>query len=132
MYEKDNDGRILFKDPQHLAVSPDLGTIYVTDLRNETVTALTQDGHVLGVVKDKDNLRCPRGITVDYKCRVYVCCWLLHTVCLVSPETGTVTRLLGEEDGMEMPHSVAVCDKTRRLYVGMFGSNVIKVFEILK
>ncbi|WAR30457.1 hypothetical protein MAR_032999 [Mya arenaria] len=117
-------------NPQYVAVSPDHNTIYVSDQETNTVAALTRDGHVLGVLQDEDNLMSPCGLTVDAQGCVYVCNYRSDTVCLVSPETGSVTRLVGKENGICNPQSVAVCDKTRCLYVGMPFSSTIKVFKI--
>ncbi|WAR21095.1 hypothetical protein MAR_015069 [Mya arenaria] len=80
--------------------------------------------------KDEGNLRCLRDITVDSTGRVYVCGEDSHTVCLVSSETGPITRLLGEEDDVRWPLAVAVFDKTSNLYVGMRASK-INAFDCL-
>ncbi|WAR30775.1 hypothetical protein MAR_033317 [Mya arenaria] len=55
-FEKDDDGKKLFKWPASLAVSPDHSIIYIADCIKNTVTSLTQDGRILGVVDLKENL----------------------------------------------------------------------------
>ncbi|XP_052790800.1 uncharacterized protein LOC128224789 isoform X2 [Mya arenaria] len=127
-FKKDGDGKSLFDWPTSVAVSSDHSTIYITDKVNYTVTALTQDGCVLGVVDIEVLLPFESGITVDSAGRVYVCGF--DNVFLVSIETGTVTPLLGITDGIRHPICVAVCDKTQCLYVSSLDSNVIQVFEM--
>ncbi|WAQ94328.1 hypothetical protein MAR_006799 [Mya arenaria] len=63
VFEKDVNGENLFSWPEHVAVSPDHSTIYVSDINNNTVSALTRDGHLLGVVLNNDNLSEP-----DFTC----------------------------------------------------------------
>ncbi|WAR30758.1 hypothetical protein MAR_033300 [Mya arenaria] len=107
VFEKNDNGEQLFTKPWGLAVSPDNSTIYVSDRVMGTVTALSQDGRVLSVLKNHDNLRYPTGATIDNAGRMYVCSMWTKTVCMVSQETGTVTKLLGEENGLSYPTSIA-------------------------
>ncbi|WAR30799.1 hypothetical protein MAR_033341 [Mya arenaria] len=126
-FEKDDDGEKLFKWPASLAVSPDQSIIYIADCIINTVTSLTQDGRIVGVVNVKLNQHDGSRMTVDSAGRVYVCGY--DTVCLVSPETRTVIPLLGYEGGF----CVALCDKTQRLYLSpLWNCNAIQVFEMPK
>ncbi|XP_052788241.1 uncharacterized protein LOC128223043 [Mya arenaria] len=128
-FEKDDDGKKLFKWPASLAVSPDHSIIYIADCIKNTVTSLTQDGRILGVVDLKENLHYESSMTVDSAGRVYVCG--SDNVFLVSPETRTVIPLLGIKDGIGH-RCVAVCDKTQRLYLTSYNNNFIQVFEMSK
>ncbi|XP_052789002.1 uncharacterized protein LOC128223714 [Mya arenaria] len=127
--EKDDDGEKLFEWPVSLAVSPDHSTIYIADCIKNTVTSLTQDGRVLGVVDVKVYIIYRSGITVDSAGRVYVCGY--DTVFMVFHETRTVIPLLEIKDRIKDP-CMAVCDKTQRLYLSLRDRNVIQVFEMAK
>ncbi|XP_052762551.1 uncharacterized protein LOC128205143 [Mya arenaria] len=128
VFEKDDDDKKLFQFPDYLAVSPDLSTIYISDFNNDTLTLLTQEGRVLDVVKDNYNIYDPRNVTVDSAGRVYVCGQSFNAVSRLSPETGTVTALLGGQD-VSWPRCVATSDRTGCLYVGMGDSKLIEIFE---
>ncbi|WAR30574.1 hypothetical protein MAR_033116 [Mya arenaria] len=111
----------------NLAVSPDENTIYLNNSSENTVTALTREGHVLGHVEIDDSVFSRLGITTDSAGRVYVC-GLSNTLLLVSPETGTVKRLLGMQGGIASPNCLAFCKWTNNLIIGCFSG--IKEFKI--
>ncbi|XP_052788446.1 uncharacterized protein LOC128223195 [Mya arenaria] len=116
-----------FQGHQLLAIGLDKKTIYTIDSENDTVTALTREGFVIGVAADKDKLCLPNGITEDFAGHVYVSSFASHTVCLVIPKTRTITKLLGKEDGVMWPEDVAFCKWTNHLLVYNEG---IKEFKI--
>ncbi|WAR30580.1 hypothetical protein MAR_033122 [Mya arenaria] len=111
----------------NLAVSPDVNTIYLCSFLGNTVTALTREGHVLGHVKIDHSKFSGLGITTDSAGRLYVSD-LFNTLFLVSPETGTVKKLLGKQDGIGRPNCLAFCKWTNNLIIGCLG--VIKEFKI--
>ncbi|WAR16817.1 hypothetical protein MAR_031411 [Mya arenaria] len=118
VFDKDNrvDELFQFQFPDYLAVSPDLKTIYISDRKKETLNVFNQEGRTLCVVKG--NARYHSGnVTVDSAGRMYVCGQYVNTVNLVSPKTGTVTKLLGAKDGVRLPRCVAICESKRRMYV---------------
>ncbi|XP_052812428.1 uncharacterized protein LOC128239986 [Mya arenaria] len=129
-FEKDYDDENLFEWPNCMAVGPDHSTIYITEKGNKSVTALTMEGHVGGVVVVKELEPFPTYITVDSGGRVYVCGF--DTVFLVSFESGTVIPLLDKRNGITNSRCMSVHDQTRHLYVGSWYSNVIMVFEMPK
>ncbi|XP_060573393.1 uncharacterized protein LOC132731252 [Ruditapes philippinarum] len=127
-FDKDDDGQKLFIKPCCLIVSPDNTMIYVSDHDKHTVTCLNYDGKVKAVYKD-DQLRTPRQLAVDEYGSVYVCG--LHSVNIhqLSSDLTRVKILVDISHGLDPPWSVAYCQNTKRLFVGM--SNKIKVFHVL-
>jgi hypothetical protein len=128
-FGKDDNGQTLFTYPQYLTVSPDNSMIYVSDSGRYTVTCLTFDGKVKAIYKD-DQLNFPQQLAVDEYGSVYVCGYDLNNVHQLSFDLTKVKILIDNSHGILKPTSIAYCQNTKRLFVGMYQSSKIKVFNV--
>ncbi|XP_060588316.1 uncharacterized protein LOC132743771 [Ruditapes philippinarum] len=128
-FDTDDNGQTLFNNPWYLTVSPDNSMIYVSDCDRHTVTCLTFDGTVKAIYKD-DQLKCPLQLAVDEYGSVYVCGRDSNNVHQLSHDLTKVKILLDKNHGMYTPASIAYCQNTKRLLVGMNQSSKIKIFNV--
>ncbi|XP_052782001.1 uncharacterized protein LOC128218383 [Mya arenaria] len=138
--DKDSSGKPLFLYPEYLTVTRESQTppvIYVTDMGTNTVTKLSISLEVLQTYKDPI-LKSPRGLTAVGDNQLLVCGWDSNTILLVDTLTGKITQLLGKEEGIENPQSVAYCSLRKMLFVTCwwFGrpdsDNIVKVFNLVQ
>ncbi|XP_060583215.1 uncharacterized protein LOC132739517 [Ruditapes philippinarum] len=128
-FDKDDNGQDLFNIPWYLTVSPDNTMIYVSDCDKNTVTCLTFDGKVKAIYKD-DQLKFPQQLTVDEYGSVYVCGRDSNNVHQLSHDLTKVEILLDKNHGIDTPTSIAYCQHTKRLFVGMYGNGKIKAYNV--
>jgi hypothetical protein len=128
-FDKDDNGQYLFTCPNYLTVSPDNSMIYVSDWSRHTVTCLTYDGKMKAIYKD-DQLKCPQQLAVDEYGSVYVCGHDSNNVHQLSHNLTKVKILLDKNHGIDSPTSIAYCQHTKRLFVGMYGNCKIKAYNV--
>ena len=120
------DGRVLhqyqdpgaastFKYPDFLTTSND-GFIYVADLFLDTITKLDSSLKVLSTFSDPQ-LEGPKGITSVSEYQLLVCSWYNDSIVHVNVNSGKMTTILREEDGIVRPRSLAYCPQQRKLFV---------------
>ncbi|XP_060606590.1 uncharacterized protein LOC132758898 [Ruditapes philippinarum] len=127
-FDNGDYGQDLFNIPYYLTVSPDNTMIYVSDCGRNTVTCLTFDGEVKAIYKD-DQLKNPHQLAVDEYGSVYVCGHDSNNVHLLSRDLSKV-KILDKSHGIHTPSSIAYCLNTKKLFVGMNQSSIIKVFNV--
>ena len=73
-----------------------------------------------------------RGIISVTEDQVLVCSHMNNSILLLQPSTNTVTTLLGKDDGIDSPHSLAYCPDQKRLYIApSYLTDTIKVYQIM-
>ena len=129
--EKSPNGDKLFKLPHYVALTPDMTNIYVADYINDSVTLMSLNGDVKAVYRNKTySLKGPYGLCVHKSGLVYVVGGLSHTVHVLDPESGEFKIVLEKKDGLDRPVSISYCETEDKMYIGMSGSSVMKVFQM--
>jgi len=134
------DGRVLhrfkksgatqtFKYPQFLTTSSD-GFIYAADCGVHAIIRLNSSLHVLQTFSDQQ-LRRPFGLTSVNSDTLLVCSQDNNSIVHVNVNSGKVTTILGREDGIVDPYSLAYCQLQRKLFVCPSNINdSIQVYQI--
>jgi len=120
-------GRDVFKSPVFITTITD-GMVYVSDADNSTVTQLDMSLRVTRTFSDP-MLQAPRGIISVSADQVLVCSLGNHRILLLCPSTGVFTSILGQQDGIQKPHSLTYSPSQRKLYVVSGGAKTIQVFH---
>ncbi|XP_052780370.1 E3 ubiquitin-protein ligase TRIM33-like [Mya arenaria] len=136
--DKDSSGKPLFKYPNYLTVTRESRTpvIYVSDCGTNTITKLSISIEVLQSYQDPI-LKNKRGLAVVGDNQLLMCGWGSYNILLLDMLTGKITQLLGKEEGIEWPQSVAYCSLKKMLFVtcNYYGkpdlNNFVKVFNLV-
>jgi len=104
-----------FQSPKYLTTSSD-GFHYVADFDLDTITKLNSSLKVLKTFSDPQ-LRGPYGITSVGDGQLPVCSWSKHSIVHVDVNSGKMATILGEDDGIARPRSMAYCPQQRKLFV---------------
>ncbi|XP_060560026.1 uncharacterized protein LOC132720057 [Ruditapes philippinarum] len=126
-FDKDDNGQNRFTYPVYLTISPDNSMIYVSDWSRNTVTCLTYAGEVNAIYKD-DQLKNPQQLAVDEYGSLYVCGRESNNILQLSHDLSKIKILIDKRHGIIRPTSIAYCQNTKRLFVGMNQNSKIKVF----
>ncbi|XP_052778977.1 uncharacterized protein LOC128216447 [Mya arenaria] len=116
---KDSSGKPLFKSTWYLTVTRESQTppvIYVSNMLTNTITKLSISLEVLKSYQDPI-LRSPCGLTAVGDNQLLVCGRNSDNILLLDTPTGKITQLLGKEEGIESPCSVAYCPLKKMLFV---------------
>ena len=127
--ETDPNGSQLFVSPYHVALSPDMSGMYVSDYEKQSVTLLTMYGDVKAVYKD-NGLKHPAGIYVHKSGLVYLAGYISNTLHQIDPHSGEFRLLLDATGGLNCPWNISYCDVEDKMYVGMFFEKHLDVFEM--
>ncbi|XP_052781164.1 uncharacterized protein LOC128217807 isoform X2 [Mya arenaria] len=137
--DNDSSGKPLFKYPCYLTVTSESQTppvIYVSDWFTHTITKLSISLEVLQSYHDPI-LESPRGLTAVGDNQLVVCGEDSDNILLLDTLTGKITQLLGKEEGIEKPCSVAYCPLKKMLFVTCYpydrpdSDNFVKVFNLV-
>ncbi|XP_052782011.1 uncharacterized protein LOC128218391 [Mya arenaria] len=137
--DKDSSGKPLFQLPCYLTVTRESQTppvIYVSDWPTHTITKLNISLEVLQSYQDPI-LESPRGLAAVGDNQLLVCGCVSNNILLRNTLTGKITKLLGKEEGIESPHSVAYCPLRKMMFVTFSLSNrpelenFVKVFNLV-
>ncbi|MBI5376010.1 MAG: hypothetical protein HZA77_11285 [Candidatus Schekmanbacteria bacterium] len=134
-----------FNIPIRLAIDHD-GTVIVSDIFNNSVRRITEDGNVTTVAgtleggyvdgpKEKARFGTPHGVAVDSKRNIYATDLVSSTIRKISPD-GTVSTFAGSGEGgyrdgkgkeamLKMPHAIAI-DSEDNLIIADIGNNLIR------
>jgi len=135
----DTDGRVLhqyqdpgaaptFESPDFLTTSND-GFIYVADFNLHTITKLDSSLKVLKTFSDPQ-LRSPQGITSVGDGQLLVCSFINNSIVHVNVNSGNMTTILGGEDGIVRPRSLAYCPQQHKLFVCTeYKTDSIQVYQ---
>ncbi|XP_060606591.1 uncharacterized protein LOC132758899 [Ruditapes philippinarum] len=128
-FDNENNCQNLFSNPLYLTVSPDNTMIYVSDCDKNTVTCLTFDGMLKSIYKD-EKLNYPHQLAVDDFGSVCVCGQDSNNIHQLSRNLNKVKILIDKSHGINTPTSIAYCQNTKRLFVGMDCNRKIKIFNV--
>jgi len=117
------------KYPYYLTTSND-GFIYASDRGLHAIIKLDSSLHVLQTFSDPQ-LRNPRGLTSVESDQLIVCSRFEDGIVRVNVNSGKVTTILGREDGIVRPESLAYCPQQRKLFVCTGNkTDSIQVYQI--
>jgi len=127
-YKKAREARP-FKWPFFRITSSD-GFIYAADCRVGTITKLDSSLLVLQTFSDPQ-LGLPYGLTPVNSDTLLVCNPRNNSIVQVNVNSGTVTTILGKEDGIVRPDSMAYCQLQGKLFVCTYNkTDSIQVFQM--
>jgi len=107
--------RVMFKRPFFITTSAD-GMVYVSDKDTSTVTQLGSNLHVIKTYSDPI-LQYPRKIISVSADQVLVCSRGNDRILLLCPSKGTITSILGQQDGIKKPRALTYSPSQKKLYV---------------
>ena len=117
-----------FKSPFFMCTAPD-GSIFISDYHKHTITKVDDPLNVLQTF-NSPLLKKPHGITAVTEDHILVGSYWNHRLLLLQPSTNTVTTLLGEDDGIDTPHSLAYCPDLKKVYTAKWNTNIIAVYQV--
>jgi len=128
----DNEGNSQhFQCPDFLCSTPD-GSVFISDLDREMITQVDTSLNILQTFTSP-LLKWPKGITAVREDLILVCSYSREndSIMLLQPSTNTMSTLLGRDDEIYLPNSLAYCPDEKKLFVKSGTSNkVIKVYQI--
>ena len=118
-----------FKFPDYICSTLD-GSVFISDRDTKMITQVDASLNLLQTFTSP-LLKYPRGIIAVMEDQILVCSYSRenHSILLLQPSTNTMTTLLGEEDEIERPHSLAYCPGEKKLFVAL-ANGCIKVYQI--
>ena len=111
--------RELFKWPYFITTSRD-GLINVSDQGTDTITQLDHNIQVLQAF-NSPTMKSPGGIVCVSNNQLIVADYGSHNILVLDTTTGTMTALLGQEEGIKYPCAVDWCQFSQKLYVSRDG-----------
>ncbi|XP_052800971.1 uncharacterized protein LOC128231811 isoform X1 [Mya arenaria] len=133
-----DSGGNMFQYPTYLTVTREGQTaaIYISDLVSSTITKLSIALKVVQTFKDPV-LSYSQGISPVGNNQLLLCGKVSDNILLLDTSTGNMTQMLGKEEGIESPYSVAYCPQQKRVFVTCSPSNrpemenFVKVFDLV-
>ena len=116
---KHTAGRELFKYPEFITSSHD-GNIFITDHGTNTISQLDQNLQVVQTFTSP-MLKFPVGIVTVSNTQLLVAGNDSHNILMLDTTTGSMTSLLGQTEGIQLPYALGWCPVSRKLYVGFSG-----------
>jgi len=117
----------LFKYPYFIATSNN-NNIFVSDCGTKTITQMDVSLQITRTFTSP-MLTSPYGIVSVSTDQLLVADLERNSIVVLNPTSGTVTPLLGQADGIQLPLAVAWCPTSKKLYVGRAGSQpAVSVF----
>jgi len=117
-----------FNDPSFMCTTPG-GSVFISDIDAHTITKVDAQLNLLQTFTSP-LLQEPRGITAVTEDLILVCSRGNNSLVLLQPSTNTMSTLLGEADGIELPHSLTYCPDQKKVYVASYCTETIKVYQV--
>jgi len=117
-----------FKRPWFICTTPD-ETILISDSYTNTITKVDESLNILQTFTSP-LLQMPHDITAVTEDQILVCSNYNNSLLLLKPSTNTMSTLLGEDDGIKHPNSLAYCPDQKKLFIVSDYTNTIKVYQI--
>ena len=118
-----------FKYPAFMCPTPD-GSIFISDSETNTRTKVDESLNILQTFTSP-LLDGPFGITAVTEDQILVCSSRNNdSLLLLQPSTNTMSTLLGEDDGIERPYSLAYCPDQKKVFIASWFTYTIKVYQI--
>jgi len=112
-------GKQLFQYPYFIATSNN-ADIFISDWGTNTITQMDVSLQITRIFTSP-TLTLPRGIVSVSTDQLLVANRASHSIVVLNPTNGTMTPLLGQADGIQVPWAVAWCPASKKLYVGRDG-----------
>jgi len=103
--------------------------VFISDSGKHTITKVDAQLNLLQTFTSP-LLQTPYGITAVTEDQILVCSQDNNSLLLLQPSTNTVSALLGKNDGIEWPHSLAYCTDQKKLFVAQVSTGTIHVYQI--
>jgi len=119
-----------FHSPGFMCTTPD-GSVFISDKSKKLITQVDESLNLLQTFTSP-LLKYPRGIIAVMEDQILVCSYSRenHSILMLQPSTNTMSTLLGEEDEIERPYSLAYCPDEKKLFVASSSAEIIKVYQI--
>jgi len=117
-----------FKTPAFMCTTPD-GSILISDPGTNTITKMDESLNILQTFTSP-LLEVPCGITAVTEDQILVCGGSNNSFLLLQPSTNTMSALLGKDDRIKFPHSLAYCPDQKMVYIAPITADKIKVYQI--
>ena len=127
-----DDDRLRFIKPNYVAVNRDGSTIYVSDMKTETITALTTTGDILFqyTSPDRHDLWSIKQMYIDSQSNILVCGFRTHNVQIITAEGQKYKTMLISSNGIWKPEGIAYRPSDGTLVVGCFEQDDLCVFNL--
>jgi len=129
--EMDNKkaGKQVFKWPCYIATT-NSGDIFVSDSGTSTIIQMDRNLRITRTFSSP-MLKEPYGIVSVGTDQLLVANQEGNSIVVLNTTNDTVTPLLGQEDGIQLPDTVAWCAASKKLYVGRGDSQTtLSVFKV--
>ena len=126
--QTNSQGQNLFVNPQHITLSTDGRTIYVSDPGQHTVTSYSVTGEQRNVYKH-EKLVYPQGLTVIENKFLFVCGCRSHNLHEISCLCEHIQIVLDRKDVGEWPQTVLYNRTNNRIYIS-WGNKFVSVFKL--
>ena len=131
--DKDHNGYKLFTNPEYIAADKNGTTVYVTDYKQNSVTALKLlpnriDNKPVWTFKDSE-LQGPKGIAVDQNGVLYISGMSSRNIVRLSPE-GEKIQVYRRRDDRDHYEALAISQSGDRLYASAYEEDTIIVFAL--
>jgi len=117
-----------FQYPDFMCTTPD-GSVFISDHGTKIITQVDKSLKIHQMFTSP-LLFDPWGITAVTEDQILVCSCHNHSIVLLQLSTNTISTLLGKDDEIHFPPSLAYCPDQKKLYVASFLSDKIKVYQI--
>ena len=118
---------LMLQRPNYLCVSAVTGFIFVSDFDLHTVTCLTADGRISKQCSVVEN---PTAVCLDRQDNIVSCgCQICKQVMVLSANHDKVKIMIGDDDILENPLSIAYRKRDNILVVGFNGDGLL-VFKL--
>jgi len=118
-----------FKCPAFMCTTPG-GSVFISDYGTNTITKVDARLNIIQTFTSP-LLEEPYGITAVTEDQILVCNYRNNSIVLLQPSTNTMSTLLGEDDGIEVPWSLTYCPDQKKVYVAVSSyPATIKVYQV--
>ena len=127
-----DDDRLRFIKPFYVAVNRDGSTMYVSDLKTDTITALTTTGDILFqyTSPDRHDLWDITQMYIDSQSNILVCGCSTHNVQIITAAGQKYKTMLISSDGLLNPEGIAYRPSDGTLVVGCIRQDELCVFNL--
>ncbi|KAL4224341.1 interferon-beta production [Mactra antiquata] len=124
---QDNTGNKLFSISRYITFNKS-GNMYVSDWCNGIV-CFDDAGNYLSTYND-NHLSGTDGVCVDGRGNILVVAYYSHNVVQFNENGKKIGVVIKKQDGLKYPCSVCFRQKLNRLFVSMYNSDVLKMYEL--
>jgi hypothetical protein len=124
----DSQGKYFFRYIDRVAVNDTGNKTFVTDWDNGVVILDGNENYTNTITEQ--HVQGNSGICTDRRGNIFLCGGISNNVVQISQEGNMIGVILGELDGIEQPQSVCFDASNNTLFVSLFESDVVKVFEL--